>query len=102
MSTQTIEDIVADILKHLPEEDKAFFRRMPQDGKQLFDQMALSSFGTWIRNKYGLWHDHPLTERWRKEGPSDLRDGIDYSPDHPDSISAIIIDRVLEELRILT
>jgi len=63
--------------------------------------MAMINFTMWIRNKYGLWHDHPLTERWRKEETNDLRNGTDHSIDHPDNISEIIKDRVLEELRIL-
>lgn len=41
--------------------------------------------GMWIRNKYNLW-----TIPWEPE----LKDGIDYSPYHPDSVSMTIIKEV--------
>ena len=44
-----------------------------------------NTLGRWIRNKYNLW-EIP----WEPE----LKNGIDYSPDHPDSVS----DTLLKEL----
>lgn len=48
-----------------------------------------------IRNEYNLWRDHPLTEKWRTdEAGRDVRDGVDYSEDHPDNVSSVIYNRV--------
>ena len=58
------------------------------------------TMGRWIRNEYGLWHDSPLTEAWRTNvAGRDLRNGIDYSADHPDTISMRVLERVQELLR---
>ena len=44
-------------------------------------------YGTHIRNTYGLWkHD------WEPE----IKDGVDYSPNHPDAISMEIIEAIWE------
>lgn len=50
-------------------------------------------FGMWIRNTYGLWDKtHPLTTEWHTNpGSHDIRDGTDYSKDHPDSVSNEIL-----------
>jgi hypothetical protein len=40
------------------------------------------SLGRDIRNEYGLWN-----RKWTPE----LKDGVDYSPNHPDAISMTII-----------
>jgi hypothetical protein len=50
-------------------------------------------FGTWIRNTYGLWNpEHPLTTNWaNNEAGRDIRDGTDYSKDHPDAVSNDIL-----------
>lgn len=53
-----------------------------------------------IRNEYNLWWDHPLTEKWRTDESSrDIRDGVDFSEDHPDNISSVIYKRIEEILR---
>ena len=44
-----------------------------------------NSLGCFIRNKYNLWEIE-----WEPE----LRDGIDYSPFHPDQISFTIIEEL--------
>jgi hypothetical protein len=55
--------------------------------------------GRSIRNEYGLWEpDHPLTQHWHQNPECrNIVDGIDYSEDHPDAVSAEII-RVLREM----
>jgi hypothetical protein len=58
------------------------------------DMRALHhGFGTWIRNSYGLWNpEHPLTTKWANDESSrDIRDGTDYSKDHPDAVSNDIL-----------
>lgn len=44
-----------------------------------------NSFGCFIRNKYNLW-----SIPWEPE----IRDGIDYSPYHPDEVSFTIINEL--------
>ena len=49
-----------------------------------------------IRNDYSLWYFHPLTKNWRdNESGRDIRDGVDYSADHPDNMSEQIRERVV-------
>lgn len=58
------------------------------------------SWGMAIRNKFGLWKaDHPLTKNWHTRPEAHLiRDGVDYSEDHPDAISMKIMKRVWEKV----
>ena len=49
-------------------------------------------FGTWIRNHYKLWE-----VKWEPE----IRDGVDYSPNHPDSISNRIVEEFHKHLNTL-
>lgn len=58
------------------------------------------TMGRWIRNEYGFWHDSPLTETWRANvAGRDVREGIDYSEDHPDAVSMRVLRRMQELLR---
>lgn len=45
--------------------------------------------GTFIRNRYRLWE-----RKWEPE----VRDGVDYSPNHPDSLSQRIIEEFHKKL----
>jgi Domain of unknown function (DUF6794) len=91
----TIDGIVDDIITKLSPEDKAYIA----NGTLRDAQMMHHGFGTWIRNTYGLWHDNPLTERWRTDKSShDIRDGVDYSEDHPDQMSGHIIEALWRRL----
>jgi hypothetical protein len=45
------------------------------------------SLGRHIRNEYGLWK-----HTWEPE----LRNGVDYSPNHPDSISQRLIEQLFD------
>lgn len=85
----TIDTIVSDIASKLSEADKVIIANGTLgDAKSLHH-----SLGTWIRNTYKLWIDNSLTEKWRTDESShDIRDGVDYSDDHPDQISDYIIE----------
>jgi hypothetical protein len=96
----TIEEIVDDLLlSRISRGDKAAMRAMGSTPGTFEEAYALTELGRWIRNFYGLWRDNELTKRWREEGPNDLRDGIDYSEDHPDNVSAKILDELFLELK---
>jgi len=58
------------------------------------------SWGMAIRNEFGLWQeDHPLTANWFAHPEKhDLRDGVDYSEDHPDAVSMRIMEGVWQKL----
>jgi hypothetical protein len=105
IQTTTIDDIVDDMMFKVDNEDKKMLLSPvpPRTSKDDFSGLeriwAETSFLRWIRNQYGLWHTHPLTQRWRDEGPNDLRDGVDYSSDHPDNLSGQIFERFKERLR---
>ena len=49
------------------------------------------TLGQSIRDQYRLWE--------RKWEP-DLRDGIDYSPDHPDAVSQRVIEKTWEKIQV--
>lgn len=66
-----------------PEGLKVFFLTGIRDDETL--SRYHMDLGMWIRNKYNLW-----TIPWEPE----LKDGIDYSPYHPDSVSMTIIKEV--------
>ena len=75
----TIQDAALAFINILSDEDKAYVAEGGDD---------LNMVGRAIRNELKLWHTHPLTRRWRTDEASrDIRDGVDYSIDHPDNIS---------------
>jgi len=83
----TISAIVDCILQTWSQEDLDFVKSGIQDFGQI---------GRHIRNDFGLWYDHPLTEKWRNnEAGRTIIDGIDHSSDHPDAVAALVV----EELR---
>ena len=92
----TIEDIARNAIGRFSREDREWFSTMLLDDMQ----HGHHHLGRWIRNTYGLWYDNPLTEKWRTDKAShDMRDGVDFSADHPDNLSADIIARIWELLR---
>lgn len=95
----TIEGIANDVITKLHEEDQVYIAK-----KSLEDARSMHhSLGQWIRNTYGLWHENSLTERWRTDESSHkLIDGVDYSEDHPDNISDLVIQLVWKKLRGIT
>ena len=84
----TEDEIVVDLCQH-------------RLGKHILDTIKTTSrekvvvsfhftLGMWIRNKYGLWNsNNPLVQ-----GEPQIKDGIDYSPHHPDAVSGRIIEKV--------
>jgi hypothetical protein len=93
--TDTIDEIVDDMMFRIEDQDKQMFINSDHSLEHAWIEIVLMR---WIRNRYGLWHTHPLTKRWREDGPNDLRDGVDYSSDHPDNISGVIYERFKERL----
>lgn len=100
--TITIDDIVDDLMFKVEDGDKKLLLNPPSDPAQddyLAYAWGKNGFMRWIRNHYKLWHTHPLTKRWRESGPNDVREGVDYSADHPDNVSCQIFDRFVERLK---
>lgn len=63
------------------------------------DDLAMihHGFGTWVRNTYNLWHaENPHT---LKGYEPELKDGVDYSPRHPDAVSGRIIEALYKKLK---
>lgn len=93
----TIEEIAQDMIKRLdPEEVKAIATNYPIL-EPLTRIWAKTSIMRDIRNDYSLWWENPLTEGWRTdESTRDIREGVDYSEDHPDNVSSDIYKRIVE------
>ena len=89
--TTTFEGIVQTILDTWRKNDLEYLK----EGSDPFGLV-----GRRIRNDFGLWDPkHPLTANWHSfPADRDLRDGIDYSVDHPDQVSAIVLNMVRERL----
>lgn len=84
--TQTVNDIIKEVHKETAlwsEEEQEDFFLSPIRGDSLIRYH--STLGMYIRNKYNLWQIP-----WTPE----LRNGVDYSPYHPDSVSQTIIEEV--------
>jgi|SRR5579859_769571 len=91
-----IDEIVADITTKLSAEDKVYIA----NGTLREARSLHHSLGQWIRNTYSLWHLSPLTLRWRSQPEThDIRDGVDYSQDHPDQVSDKIIEALWYKLQ---
>lgn len=97
---KTFDGIVTHIISILTDSDKAKAKEFPRN-----ELISLHhTFGRSIRNEYGLWDaNHPLTKSWhelRSAGSEEqIVDGIDFHPNHPDSVSQRIIERVWELLQ---
>lgn len=92
----TIDEIVNDILKYWTASNMDKFRSLKLDEARANHH----SFGMWIRNHYSLWHESPLTEKWRTDETSHvIKNDVDYSEDHPDVVSDKIIVRLWHKLQ---
>lgn len=81
----TFEEICEDLPKRMSAEDLEWFKNHDKE-----DLISLHhSLGGFIRNRYRFWEDY-----WEPE----LREGIDYSPNHPDARSQKIIETVYSKL----
>lgn len=91
----SIDEIIDDLIANLPESSLSAIAEMKctEIGRLHF------GLGMYIRNTYGLWEGNPLTENWRLNQDSrDIRNGVDYSSDHPDAVSGMIIDALWERV----
>ena len=87
----TVSAIVDQIINTWPAEELELIR-FGWDG-------FFGNFSRRVRNEFGLWHDHPLTEKWRtNESSRDIRENIDYSPDHPDNLTATILQELVKRM----
>lgn len=87
----TVEEIVDDIIKHRLDAEAIDILKN-ESAKPLLHL----SFGMWIRNSYGLWlKENPLTDHTDE---SYIVDGIDYNPKHADAVSAVIIEKIHQQL----
>lgn len=93
----TVDEIARDMIERLdPEEVKAIAGNYPLL-EPLTRIWAKTAIMREVRNEYGLWYDNPLTEKWRTDESSrDIREGVDFSQDHPDNVSLIIYKRIEE------
>lgn len=58
------------------------------------------SFARYVRNKYDLWHSSPVTLSWREHPDQrNIVDEVDYSLDHPDNISRIIVEKFIKKVQ---
>lgn len=82
--TEIIDQVHAAILKEWTQSElKNFFLTGLRDDETL--SRYHMNLGRYIRNKYSLWNIP-----WTPE----IRDGVDYSPFHPDAVSNTIIAEV--------
>lgn len=95
MSQLSFDEIVALELSKLTKTDVAVLTSLKRDELTQLHHW----YGQALRNEYQLWHTSPLTKRWREDPSSrDIRQGIDYSDDHPDSVSMKLIEAIWDRL----
>jgi len=104
---ETVSQIVDDVVSKLTDDDKSFLKDS--------DEFLLhSTLGRKIRNEYGLWnnpeklakdcldnyYDDAVATKtlWENEGWSKEEGGLILDQVHPDDISEIIINRILDKL----
>lgn len=87
----TVESIVETILTTWSKDDLAFVKSGEYD---------FGMIGRRIRNDFGLWDpSNPLTQHWHlHEDSRNIVDGVDYSEDHPDAVSAEVVELVRARL----
>lgn len=97
----TEQEMCDDVITKLSDEDIAWVRG-ERKLHRIESIMVELNICRYIRNEYGLWHSHPLTKRWR-DNPNDrdIRDGVDWSEDHPDAVSHRVYELVTEKLQLL-
>lgn len=83
--TMTVDEIAADIISKWDTATSEQFKNTPFDDLIQYHH----GFGTAVRNEYKLWK-----RQWTPE----VRDGVDYSPEHPDAISQTIIETIWNKL----
>lgn len=81
----TVDEIADDILSGWADSTKEQLKQIPFEDLIKYHH----GFGTGIRNEYKLWE-----RKWTPE----IRNGVDYSPEHPDAISQTIIETIWKKL----
>lgn len=91
------DQIVFDLFSKLSNDDKKYLSGLSEDDVRGMHH----GWGMGIRNAYGLWkEDSPVTGNWMKHPEThDVRDGTDYSADHPDQVSNDIMVEVWKKIR---
>jgi len=92
VNVETVDKVVDDLIENLGAEDKHYLMSMKEK-----DLISLHfTFGMGIRNHYGLWMDNDLLKADCKKA---LEEKGHPEPDHPDSMSTIIIERLYNKLK---
>ena len=86
ITEERFEEIVTNLTEYVPLADREVLRDTKADDLTRYHH----GFGTAVRNHFKLW-ENP----WEPE----LRDGVDYSPNHPDQISMRIIREMWKRLQ---
>jgi hypothetical protein len=84
MSFEEQVNTVFSWLEKAPKEEQLLFKNTPKDKLIRYHH----SLGMNIRNHLNLWAN---------EWVPDIKNGVDYSPEHPDAISQRIIEAVWEK-----
>jgi len=88
----TVTQIVNQEFNRLTDEELAHLETISLEDMLGFHHTA----GMGIRNEYHLWDkENPLTAQWFADNEAGqnkyLKDGVDYSPFHPDAVSNDIL-----------
>lgn len=92
---KTLNEIVDDAYSKLDADEIAFLKEYPRD--QLLS--VHNWYGRYLRNEYSLWaEDNPLT---MLDYVSEMKEGVDCCPRHPDQMSMTILERIWERIQLL-
>lgn len=83
----TNDEILQDLIDGLSAQDWIDLKDMRKEEIGLLHMTT----GMHIRNKYDMWK-RPYT-------PTDIRNGVDYSPEHPDNACGVILERLWEHVQ---
>lgn len=87
---ESIEDVVQQIIEDISKEDRSYLSRLK--GMAEKDLISLHfTLGMGIRNHFGLWTDNDLL---KAECAKLLTEEGHEEPNHPDSMSSLIIRRL--------
>ncbi len=85
----SVKAIAEDAWKRLDEKERQVIRNT----ENVDDMIKFHHWGgRWIRNHYGLWNPrNKLTRNYFIDGDKYVRDGINYHPQHPDTVSSQVM-----------
>ena len=86
---RSVKAIAEDAWKRLEEKERQVIR----DTEDVGDMIKFHHWGgRWIRNHYGLWNPrNKLTKNYFIDGDKYVLDGINYHPQHPDTVSSQVM-----------